>query len=101
MERAETAGLACHLEPRVAPTKREPLRSRQQRKQARVAERTEEQRTAVSVVYFYISVYCGSGNFRAVHIFTVFEIKVIFSALSGCNDFTTVRPVTFPCASMY
>ena len=29
----------------------------------------------------------------------VFEIKVLFSALSGCNNFTIVRPVTFP--SMY
>ena len=32
---------------------------------------------------------------------SVFEIKVLFSALSGCKDFTTVRPGTFPCASMY
>ena len=32
---------------------------------------------------------------------SVFEIKVLFSALSGRKHFTTVRPVTFPCASMY
>ena len=32
---------------------------------------------------------------------TVFEIKVLFSTLSGCKHFTTVRPATFLCASRY